>query len=684
MSHNPRAKDDTRDDQIITLLNQIGERLIRGEKDRIAVKSSLQRYDEIYSELESRAANSERAYLSLQNKVSRTADLEAELREWQARIEEEQKYQAEKLARAEAITLKIEEAMAHQDRMNRRLEKIIKDRAQLARKVERIEDTVIETRDALNAKAMVLLTDENLATKTAKAALPTAPAEKAKKSQTIWDKPFYLQAAGITALIIIAISSAWAISRMPGYSLDNAVTKETPVTVREIDLALADADPANIMETEPEILETQFEADPAALAAQLNQMEPGAGPVPEDMQQLAASAKPATNEPEAVIKPVAFTPAPAAIDTFDTEDFVAAEQSSKPLAERVQPDPDLPPVIKEVEAKAFEGVAEAQHDLAAIYTAGHGGVKINYEKAALWFKEASLQGIANARYNLGVLYHQGLGVNKDVSKAVGWYRAAAELSHPEAQYNLGIAYVEGIGTGYSPPLAARYFQQAALSGIVEAAYNLGLIHENALLGEQDLKQALFWYKHAASQGSPEAQTALNQLAEAMKMDSADVEKLYEQISKGTLGEKAAGGSIMGDDAQPADIGKQTSVNTKPSAAAANKQAAMPASDAPVISEAIVPKENNKIILVAQIQEQLMREGLYPGPANGTLSPQTEDAIRSYQSKNRLTSDGRASQALLIHMMARDIPDVSPAAESTPEKTAEIVPGALTQDDLLVP
>ena len=65
----------------------------------------------------------------------------------------------------------------------------------------------------------------------------------------------------------------------------------------------------------------------------------------------------------------------------------AAIDTSRPLKDRIQPDSALPPVIKQVEAKAYEGVPEAQHDLAAIYTAGHGGVEVNYSKAAAWFQE---------------------------------------------------------------------------------------------------------------------------------------------------------------------------------------------------------------------------------------------------------------------------------------------------------
>jgi peptidoglycan hydrolase-like protein with peptidoglycan-binding domain len=54
-------------------------------------------------------------------------------------------------------------------------------------------------------------------------------------------------------------------------------------------------------------------------------------------------------------------------------------------------------------------------------------------------------------------------------------------------------------------------------------------------------------------------------------------------------------------------------------------------------------------MVSQIQQQLIRLGLYPGPADGIETPMTGDAIRSYQQMNGLDADGRATQALLVHM-----------------------------------
>jgi localization factor PodJL len=316
-------------------------------------------------------------------------------------------------------------------------------------------------------------------------------------------------------------------------------------------------------------------------------------------------------------------------------------------------------VIKSVEEKAFSGIPEAQHDLAAIYTAGHAGVKVDYKRAALWFEEAAAQGIANARYNLGVLYHQGLGVEKDVATAIRWYRAAAQLGHPEAQYNLGIAHIEGIGTAYDPRLAAGFFEQAASAGITEAAYNLGLIYENGLLGAVDTKSAIYWYKNAADRGSPEGQVALDQLSAALNMSKKQVVSLYEEMSR----DRDPAGAVQNtapslptpekrsDVAKPVTNIVKTAATERTRPRAEDIAPAIPrlsaADAASLAGEGVVKSDQS---LTAQVQEQLMRRGLYPGPADGIGGPLTSDAIRTYQRDNGLTVDGLANADILEHML----------------------------------
>ena len=61
------------------------------------------------------------------------------------------------------------------------------------------------------------------------------------------------------------------------------------------------------------------------------------------------------------------------------------------------------------------------------------GVDVNYKKAFEWYKKAAEQGHTVAQYNLGVMYHHGVGVNPSDSEAMRWFAKAAAQGHEGAQ-----------------------------------------------------------------------------------------------------------------------------------------------------------------------------------------------------------------------------------------------------------
>ncbi|MBF0127780.1 MAG: sel1 repeat family protein, partial [Magnetococcales bacterium] len=61
------------------------------------------------------------------------------------------------------------------------------------------------------------------------------------------------------------------------------------------------------------------------------------------------------------------------------------------------------------------------------------------------WEQAARQGHAGARYNLGLLYAEGLGVARDDRKALILWSQAAEQGEIRAKYNLGVLYERGRG-----------------------------------------------------------------------------------------------------------------------------------------------------------------------------------------------------------------------------------------------
>ena len=85
----------------------------------------------------------------------------------------------------------------------------------------------------------------------------------------------------------------------------------------------------------------------------------------------------------------------------------------------------------------------------------------DYATALREWRPLAKQGVADAQYNLGVMYGEGLGVPQDYAKAVRWWRKAAEQGHATAQYNLGVAYHNGEGVPQNYAQAHMWYNLAA-------------------------------------------------------------------------------------------------------------------------------------------------------------------------------------------------------------------------------
>ncbi len=689
--------------EIVKALAQISDKLQRSEVEREEMRRELRMTREALANIEDKTEASEKAYLSLEHKIKNRSSADGEMTERQARFEKSLKAAEDKLVKAVAgqavldqkiresenrslaLNERIDEAVTHQTRFDRRLEAISQDKSRMLRKVERLEEVVGETQEAMKARAMVLLTDQSAA---AQGALQ-APSwydvdgqnDNVAANVPWWRSPARMQVLGTTSMVIAALLTGWMINHVqepdapqiavldpqsfarlntgsgewetlvkdnqvipasrlselneledqklsqrllqpaePIEEYEEAVPAQEATDNTEDVAALAPIDvPAQqvIPEEEPfdytndEQLLQALEDNPDELAANLNDIEPGIKEALEEEPAPVVTEAPV--QLASAIAPEDFQKQGLQQDP-DVANNVRNDRGLAPLSQRAERDASLSDALKSYEDQAIKGVASAQHDLAAIYTAGRAGVDQNFTKAAFWFEEAASNGIPNAAYNLGVLYHQGLGVDQDLDKALYWYREAAKKNHPEAQYNLGIAHIEGIGTDYNPQLAAEFFERSAKGGIMEAAYNLGLIYENGLLGQPNNQEALYWYKTAADQGNQEAVTALGQLAEKLQVGEGDIDNMVTRRQQIQKSETAA--------------------------------------SAPATSQNASYNSNQAII--AQIQERLEMLDLYPGPADGIMGPKTADAIRTYQSDNGLSVTGEADKDLLLHLMAKGL------------------------------
>ena len=76
---------------------------------------------------------------------------------------------------------------------------------------------------------------------------------------------------------------------------------------------------------------------------------------------------------------------------------------------------------------ARHGHGLAQHGLGVMYLYGE-CVTRDEAEAAVWFRCAADQGLAGAMMTLGMMYEQGLGVERDLEQAKGLYARAESAS----------------------------------------------------------------------------------------------------------------------------------------------------------------------------------------------------------------------------------------------------------------
>lgn len=130
---------------------------------------------------------------------------------------------------------------------------------------------------------------------------------------------------------------------------------------------------------------------------------------------------------------------------------------------------------------AKSGDAEAQYNVGVIYSDGLGVPKDDAE-AAKWYAPSAEAGNASAQCNLGNLYRNGSGVPKDLDKALMWLRKAVDQGDATAQFNLATMLESGEGVTADPKEAVRLYQLAAQQGRDEAKVNLGAAYANGTTG----------------------------------------------------------------------------------------------------------------------------------------------------------------------------------------------------------
>lgn len=309
------------------------------------------------------------------------------------------------------------------------------------------------------------------------------------------------------------------------------------------------------------------------------------------------------------------------------------------------------PEVEALRDAAAAGDSVAQNELAVRYLVGR-GVDQNYDEAARWLKEAAAGGVVSAQYNLGVLYDSGRGVEADPVEALIWFHSAAEKGHGRAQYALAAAYAAGRGIARDSEMALKWLRRAAEKNVLEAQSSLANILATSPVSPDSLKDAYYWYRLADANGDRNAAARGDQVAERLTAEerAAVNRRVSAFIAANITGKRSrpkppaatptTGATGGGSAAAPASP-EPAPVKTPP----AQSAPASPTAASPTTSGSATTQSTQ----IRTIQTLLTTLGFEPGPANGTLTEETREAIRGYQRTLGLDIDGEPSEALLTHL-----------------------------------
>jgi len=101
----------------------------------------------------------------------------------------------------------------------------------------------------------------------------------------------------------------------------------------------------------------------------------------------------------------------------------------------------------------------------------------HYDNARKIWQVIAQRGNAEANFNLGILYEDGLGVSQDLAQALLYYEAAAIGGSFKAQYRLGLLYFVGEVVPLDKTKAKRWLTKAAEGGDRDSIEMLAILSD---------------------------------------------------------------------------------------------------------------------------------------------------------------------------------------------------------------
>lgn len=141
------------------------------------------------------------------------------------------------------------------------------------------------------------------------------------------------------------------------------------------------------------------------------------------------------------------------------------------------------------------------NNLGWMYLNGYGCDR-DVEKAIELFEEAAELKNTTAMVNLGNIYEDDIYdfVLQDYDKAFHWYSKAADLGDPKGWFNVANMYHYGRGVEQNYEKAFEIFSALYEEGDKSTCFYMGLYHQMGFAVEQNYKKAFYYYKIGHTEG----------------------------------------------------------------------------------------------------------------------------------------------------------------------------------------
>ena len=158
-------------------------------------------------------------------------------------------------------------------------------------------------------------------------------------------------------------------------------------------------------------------------------------------------------------------------------------------------------------------------------------------------------GNADAQYNLGMFYNNGIGTQRNTASAFRYFAKAAQAGHLLASYKVGCYYARQFGSvvPLDEQAALTYKLRAAEAGYDLAQHDVGMHFAK----NGDMDKASFWWEKASQQGyTPSTAYLANYFSRTSSSDKVrglalllvlkdQATKMTEELSERLAGAQAA-------------------------------------------------------------------------------------------------------------------------------------------------